>query len=55
MLDDLLATGGTIGAAKSLLEQCGAVVVACAVVVELRALKGRENVGLPVISLQSYD
>ena len=55
LLDDLLATGGTIGAAKSLLEQCGAVVVACAVVVELRALKGRENVGLPVISLQSYD
>ena len=55
LIDDLLATGGTVAAAKSLLERCGAVVVACAVVVELKALQGRKAVGLPIISLQSYD
>jgi adenine/guanine phosphoribosyltransferase-like PRPP-binding protein len=42
-------------AAKSLLEHCGAVVAACAVVVELKALQGRKAVGLPIVSLQSYD
>ena len=55
LIDDLLATGGTVVAAKSLLEQCGAVVAACAVVVELKALQGRKAVGLPIVSLQSYD
>jgi len=55
LIDDLLATGGTVVAAKSLLEQCGAVVAACAVVVELEALHGRNAVGLPIVSLQSYD
>ena len=55
LIDDLLATGGTVVAAKLLLEQCGAVVVACAVVAELKALQGREAVGLPIVSLQSYD
>ena len=33
LIDDLLATGGTFVAAKSLLEQCGAVVAACAATV----------------------
>ena len=55
LIDDLLATGGTVAAAKSLLERCGAVVAACAVVVELKALQGRKAVGVPIISLQSYD
>tara|TARA_X000000950_G_C13818496_1_gene620840 strand:+ start:536 stop:1063 length:528 start_codon:yes stop_codon:yes gene_type:complete len=55
LIDDLLATGGTVVAAKSLLERCGAVVAACAFVVELKALQGRKAVGLPIISLQSYD
>lgn len=55
LVDDLLATGGTIVAAKTLLEKCGAVVVACAVVVELKALNGRAAVGLPILSLQSYE
>ena len=55
LTDDLLATGGTIVAAKLLLEQCGAMVAACAVVVELKGLQGRKATGLPIISLQSYD
>ena len=55
LIDDLLATGGTFVAAKTLLEQCGAVVAAGAVVVELKTLNGRKAVGLPIVSLQSYD
>ena len=55
IVDDLLATGGTVAAAKSLLERCGAIVTACAVVVELAGLNGRAAVGVPVVALQSYD
>ncbi|SDG59841.1 adenine phosphoribosyltransferase [Klenkia brasiliensis] len=42
LVDDVLATGGTLGAAVGLVEQLGAVVSAVAVVVELPALGGRE-------------
>jgi len=55
LIDDLLATGGTLVAARTLLEQGGAVVPACAVVIELMALKGRDIVGVPVVALTSYD
>ena len=41
LVDDLLATGGTMMAAKSLLTGCGAVVPACVVIIELAALGGR--------------
>jgi adenine phosphoribosyltransferase len=43
LVDDLLATGGTMGAACKLIESCGGKVAACAVVVELLFLKGRER------------
>jgi adenine phosphoribosyltransferase len=43
MVDDLLATGGTMEAACRLVEQVGGTVVGCAFVVELPALKGRER------------
>ena len=55
IIDDLLATGGTMGAAKTLLESCGAVVPACAVVIELVALGGRAALDLPLITLKAYD
>ena len=55
VIDDLLATGGTMLAAKNLLQRCGAVVPACAVIVELAALGGRKVVDIPVIALQIYD
>jgi len=55
LIDDLLATGGTMAAAKSLLQGCGAVVPVCAVVVELAALGGRTVIDVPVIALQVYD
>ena len=55
VIDDLLATGGTMVAAKSLLRGCGAVVPACAVIVELAALGGRSLIDVPLIALQVYD
>ncbi len=55
LIDDLLATGGTMAAAKVLLQRSGAVVPACAVVIELTALDGRAVLGMPVIALKTYD
>ncbi len=43
MLDDLLATGGTLAAACGLIEKAGGKVVCCAVLVELLFLKGRDK------------
>ena len=45
VLDDVLATGGTAGAAVELIRQCGADVAAVAVLLELTDLKGRERLG----------
>ncbi|MCK5114273.1 MAG: adenine phosphoribosyltransferase [Phycisphaerae bacterium] len=42
MIDDLLATGGTMAAACELVEELGATVTACAFVVELSFLPGRK-------------
>jgi adenine phosphoribosyltransferase len=44
VLDDVLATGGTVAAAHRLLERAGAQVAIAAVVVELAGLGGRELV-----------
>jgi len=52
IVDDVLATGGTLSAANRLLVRTGANVTAAAVVVELPALGGRQTVSpLPVHSL----
>jgi len=45
LIDDLLATGGTAKASCELIEKLGATVVACAFVVELDFLQGREKLG----------
>ena len=42
LIDDLLATGGTMRAGCQLIEKAGGTVVACAFLVELTFLKGRE-------------
>ncbi len=56
IVDDLLATGGTMQACIRLAEQSGAEVVACAHVIELTQLKGRERLApYEVFSLIQYD
>lgn len=55
IVDDLLATGGTIGATVELIKSLGASVVGCAFVVELTELKGREKLpGIDVFALTQY-
>jgi adenine phosphoribosyltransferase len=44
LVDDVLATGGTLAAAVALVEQLGAVVTGISVVIELAALDGRQRV-----------
>lgn len=56
VLDDLLATGGTIRACCSMVEQLGGEVIALAFLVELSFLKGREKLdGYRVVSLIDYE
>lgn len=43
LIDDLLATGGTLEAGCKLIEQAGGVVACCGVLVELAFLGGRER------------
>ena len=45
IVDDLLATGGTVAAACTLVERAGAVVDELAFVVELGFLNGRDKLG----------
>ncbi|XP_026730644.1 adenine phosphoribosyltransferase [Trichoplusia ni] len=57
IVDDLIATGGSVTAATTLLRSCGADVIGCLVVIELTSLRGRDNIpkGIPVHSLIQYD
>ncbi len=55
IVDDLLATGGTAKASCDLVEKMGATVEACAFVIELDFLKGREKLdGYEIHSLIHY-
>ena len=55
VVDDLLATGGTVQACCKLLEKLGATVTACAFLIELEALGGRKVVApYEVFSLIRY-
>lgn len=52
IVDDLLATGGTVGAVAGLVRDMGGVIEECAFVIELDFLKGRNKlVGVPIHSL----
>jgi adenine phosphoribosyltransferase len=55
VLDDLLATGGTMAAAITLLRLCSAEVVAGAFIIELGFLGAREKLDVPVETLMVYD
>lgn len=56
LVDDLLATGGSLNAAANLVAQAKGVVVEALVVMELTELKGREKLkGFNVTSLIQYD
>lgn len=55
LVDDLLATGGTIDAACKLIERAGGSVAGLAFVIELAFLNGREKLtGYPIFSLLQY-
>ena len=55
LIDDLLATGGTMAAAAQLIEQLGGVVVGLDFVIELSFLEGRKLLGShPIRSLIQY-
>ena len=45
LVDDLIATGGTLEAATNLMEKLGAQVVKVVCLMELKGLKGRERIG----------
>ena len=55
IVDDLLATGGSMKCSKDLLESLDANVVGGAVVIELKSLKGADKLEMPIISLVSYE
>jgi adenine phosphoribosyltransferase len=55
VLDDLLATGGTLAAAIALARQVGADVVGAACIIELSFLEGRQRIGVPLHSVVDYD
>jgi adenine phosphoribosyltransferase len=45
LVDDVLATGGTVAATRELVESCGGIVTGVAVLMELSFLPGRETIG----------
>lgn len=54
LVDDLLATGGTMEAALRLVRRIGGKPVGCAFVIELGFLGGRKRIDAPVHSLVQY-
>ncbi|HLN25963.1 MAG TPA: adenine phosphoribosyltransferase [Patescibacteria group bacterium] len=55
VVDDLLATGGTLDAAIKLLRGMGAEVTGAACIIELAFLNGRKRLDVPFTSVVSYD
>jgi adenine phosphoribosyltransferase len=56
IVDDLIATGGTISATIKLVEQLGGEIVECAFLVELPDLNGRDQIkGYNIFTLTEFD
>ena len=56
IVDDLLATGGTVDATIQMVKELGGVVAGCAFLIELAGLNGREHLKeYPVFALMSYE
>jgi adenine phosphoribosyltransferase len=55
VLDDLLATGGTLAATITLLRRIDAEVVGAACIIELAFLRGRDRLDVPFTAAVSYD
>lgn len=56
IIDDLLATGGTVDASIKIVEQLGGEVVGCAFLIELVGLKGRELLkDYNICTIMSYE
>ncbi|MBL6946348.1 MAG: adenine phosphoribosyltransferase [Rhodospirillales bacterium] len=55
LLDDLLATGGTLAASVELFRKVGAEVTGAACIIELTFLKGRSKMDIPISTLMAYD
>jgi adenine phosphoribosyltransferase len=51
LIDDLIATGGTVSASSKLIDETGANCVECCFIVELTFLNGREKVDKPIYSV----
>jgi adenine phosphoribosyltransferase len=56
IVDDLIATGGTVGATVKLVKKLGANILECAFIVELPDLKGRDQIqDCPVYSIIQFE
>ena len=55
MVDDLLATGVTMGVSSRLIEQVGGIIVGYAYLIELVDLKGRKHLDKPIFSLVTFE
>ena len=56
VIDDLIATGGTISAATSLVEKLGGEVVECAFVIDLPDLNGKEKLkGYKIFTMMEFE
>lgn len=55
VLDDLVATGGTMAAAINLVTERGGHVVGAACIIELAFLNGRSRITVPFTAMVSYD
>jgi len=54
LIDDLLATGGSLSAASQLVKKVGGEVAGCLVVMELDDLEGRKKLDVPVHTIMHF-